>query len=111
MQNKTDDVEEVVVLKQNEDREIISRFADYFKVAIPATLSSALDSFDANPTIFTQNEVKLEIAKWIAGTEEGQDPFWKDDMWKVVVEKCAEAKYELQFEHDVQEVLGEDKKE
>jgi hypothetical protein len=79
-------------------------FYKHFNIPMPEALTKALSTFAANPTIENQAAVKYEICHAIVHV---QHEAFRDEMFKKIAEECASVVYEMKFEKDITETLGE----
>ncbi len=83
-------------------------FWTHFEVPMPEELKNAFKRFAENPSIETQDEVKMEVCRAIGYTD--HDAF-NDEMFKEIVEECRNVTYDMQFDKNLTETLttSEDK--
>lgn len=80
-------------------------FWKQFDIPVMAGLSEAFDQFCKNPSVETQTNLKYLVCKAIATTDH---ECFTDDTFKKVAEECAECAYELGFEKDFENTVGEE---
>lgn len=92
-----------------EDIDAITRFFKHFKFVTSKEFDSAVEAFQANPTLETQKNLRFNIAKECLRTK-GQNELI-DDLFKNVVTTSDKISYDIQFEKDLEEVIGVDSKQ
>lgn len=100
---KTDDVKNKVAITPD-DCQNIRNYCTHFGVELPASLEVALKNFEGNVCFENQNDVKLELCKWML---ESQHESFKDSMWEAPKKAAEEIVFDLQFDKDVNETLND----
>jgi hypothetical protein len=98
----TEEKKEKVVLN-SEDIQNIRNFAIHFEVEMSDELKEAADKFNSKPNIENQNNLKLALCKWI---KESEHDSFKDSLWDHAKERSTDIIFNMQFDKDVNEVLG-----
>ena len=80
-----------------------AEFWTHFDVPMLPELREAIDRFAKEPTFENQNEVKFAVCKAIAYTK--HDAF-NDEMFKEIVEECANEVYNMSFDRDLENKLA-----
>lgn len=93
-------IEEVVIT--TEDCSGAAEFWTHFDVPMPPELKAAFDKFASNPSVETQNEVKLQVCKAIGYTEH---EVFNDEMFKEIVDECRNVVWEMSFDRDLENKL------
>ena len=103
----TDEVKNKIAISA-EDCANVKKYCNHFGVPITEGLDKALDEFSKNPTFQNQQEVKLEICKWIL---EGNHESFKDSLWDAPKKASEEVVFDLQFDRDLREELTQNDNE
>lgn len=106
-ENLTDEVQNKVTLS-NEDCANIRKYCGHFGVPCSEGLESAIEKFCDENSFENQQEVKLELCKWML---ESQHESFKDSLWDAPKEAAQEVVFDLQFDKDVKETLATDESE
>jgi hypothetical protein len=112
----TDNSNSVNVLQENirkvvitpEDCSGAADFWTHFNIAMPAELKTAFESFQANPSVTAQDELKLQICKAIGYTDHEA---FRDEMFKEIVEECRDEVYDMSFDKELTQALTPSDKE
>lgn len=99
---KTDDVQNKVAISP-EDCQNVRNYCTHFGVELPEHLERALKNFENNVCFENQNDIKLELCKWMLGS---QHESFKDSMWEAPKKAAEEVVFDLQFDKDVNEALN-----
>lgn len=97
-------VKEVVITP--DDCNAAMDFWSHFQIPVTPELKAAMEAFAKNPSVETQDNVKLEVCKAIATTEHNA---FKDEMFKKIVEECSNVVYDMEFERDLEATLSSKK--
>lgn len=98
--------EKKVVISQDDTKNVVEYFS-HFNIQMPDYLKTAADQFDAEPTFANQQLFKLNLCKAML---ESQHESFKDEMFDTVKENASKAMYDLQFDYDLRDELGVEKK-
>lgn len=79
-------------------------FYKHFNIPMPDALTAALNKFSANPSIENQDAVKYEICHAIVHVDHEA---FRDEMFKKIAEECGSVVFEMKFDKDITETLGE----
>jgi hypothetical protein len=79
-------------------------FFKHFNIPMPDALTGALNKFAKDPTIENQNLVKYEICNAIVHVDHEA---FRDEMFKKIAEECSSVVFEMKFDKDITEVLGD----
>lgn len=106
----TDENGEVVekVPLTEEDVTNITNFSESFGPEIPETLGVALEKFKQEQSYENYRDLKLETCKWLL---ESEHEALTDSLWDHPKQTAKDAMFDLQFDKDVMNELGEDGKE
>ena len=96
--------EEEVVISE-EDIKNVNDYFEHFSIDMPTKLAESLKRFKANPTLKNQKYFKLQMCNTIKGSKHES---FQDEMFAPVKVTAEKARYELQFEFDVDDELGVD---
>lgn len=92
-----------------QDMDVIERFFTHFSIDIPDYLKKSIENFKKDQTIDTQNAVKLSLSK--AVQDRGEDVMKIDEIFEPVIKACGEVAYNMQFDKDLEDVIGQDENE
>jgi len=84
-----------------------SEFWTHFDINMPAELKAAFEAFAKNPSVETQDEVKLQLCKAIGYTDHEA---FKDEMFMEIVEECRSVVYDMSFDKQLETTLDEKQK-
>lgn len=87
------------------DIQHVEKFFDHFKLDTPDYLMKAISDFKANKNKNTQNELRFCLAKALS-TIKGKNELL-DEVFDKVIECTTEVGYDLQFERDFEEIIGQ----
>ena len=79
-------------------------FYKHFNIPMPEPLTKALAVFAADPTIENQRSVKYEICHAIVHVPHEA---FRDEMFKKIGEECSAVVYDMKFDEDITQTLGE----
>lgn len=97
------------VILDSKDAEIVEKFFQHFNLSIPEHLREAIDAFNKDANIDTQEKFKLALTSSVKMLK---DDFVKiDEIFEPVVMACDETSYNLQFDKDFHKVLSEESEE
>lgn len=96
------EVEKKVTIS-NEDIENVRNYALHFGVDLTPELETSMKNFENDPSYENQMDFKLEICKWMTGS---QHESFKDKLWDHPKTAAADAMYDLQFDKDLKEELS-----
>jgi hypothetical protein len=99
---QTGEVERKVLIS-NEDMENVRNYSLHFGVAMTPELEESMKAFESAPTYENMLEFKLQICKWLTGSEHES---FKDKLWEHPKSAATDALYDLQFDKDLKEELG-----
>jgi len=85
-----------------EDCDAVKKYCSHFGVPGSLDLDKAVEAFKAAPTFENQQNIKLEVCKWII---EGNHESFKDSLWDAPKKAAEEVVYDLQFDKDLKEEL------
>lgn len=94
------------LLIKPDDIDCVDKFFEHFKIDMPENLKKSMDAFRKMPNLDTQREFRLQISKAFASIQQIRD---LDKDFIPVIESCDKAAYEMQFESDLHDTIGEDK--
>jgi len=103
--SKTGEVENKVVIEKA-DVENVKEYSKHFKVPLPDELVAALDAFATDETFENQQEVKLQMCRWILTCPHQS---FQDEMWNTPKEASKQIVFDLQFEKDLNDTLDRSK--
>jgi len=89
---------------QPDDTKSAFDFFKHFNIPMPDALNNALNKFAKDPTIENQDLVKYEICNAIVHVEHEA---FRDEMFKKIAEECSSVVFEMKFDKDIVETLGE----
>lgn len=102
-ENKTDETSQKIVINEK-DAEAILKFHEFFNIPMVPGLEEAVKEFIASPTFENQQKVKLFVCKDIF---ENPHEGFQDPMWDIPKENAKNISFELEFDKNVKEVLGQ----
>lgn len=105
-EHKSEEELDKSVYTAQEDLDAITRFFKHFKFATSKEFNDAITAFQTTPSIETQKIVRLNIARECIRMK-GQNELI-DDMFKNVVVSSDKLSYDIQFEKDLEEIVGVD---
>ena len=94
------------MILETKDVEVITRFFDHFKIEIPTYLKEANEAFTNQPNLDTETTLKLALTKAVVEKKEEIENL--DELFVPVVKACGEMAYNLQFDKDLEDVIGQD---
>jgi hypothetical protein len=110
MQEQVNDdinLEEVIVLN-DEDLKNVEEYCSFFNInPVPEELKTALDLFKSESSIHNQNMVKLALCNLL--TKTGHESF-NDPIWEVPKKNAVVMAQKLEFDRELHKVLTEDDK-
>jgi len=86
------------------DIQHIEKFFDHFKVTMPEELIKAIAEFRTNQTSETQRDLRFKLAKAMIVVK-GKNELL-DEVFEKVFDCTTEISYNLQFEKDLEEIIG-----
>lgn len=91
------------VVLNSEDLKCIPKFFEFFELSMPAELSKAIKEFESSQTLENQNELAFQLTNSLH-----KDPkvLEIDEMFKPIIEACAEYSYDHQFDKDFNDIVG-----
>lgn len=102
--NKLNDDAKNTIYVAQEDIDAITRFFKHFKFDTSIEFKDAVTAFETNKTLETQKNLRFNIAKECLRMK-GQNELI-DDLFKNVVNTSDKLSYDIQFEKDLEEVIG-----
>ena len=102
--NESGEVERKIPVS-DEDRENVINYSKNFGASMSDELKLAMDIFVENSNYGNMLDFKLELCKWLLLSE--HDSF-SDSLWDHPKEAAKDIMFDLQFDKDVQEELGDD---
>jgi hypothetical protein len=94
------------VLISPDDAKAAFQFFPEFGIPEMPGLKEAFDRFIASPTVENQDYLKYMLTKAISTTDHES---FTDPSFKPIREECSRVAYEMGFDHDFEEVVGEEK--
>jgi len=107
MSDKFEEVKNQIVISVDDCRNV-REYGKHFGVPIPEELEEALEKFINEQTFENQQDVKLEMCKWMLNSEHES---FQDELWSEPKELAKEATFNLQFDKDVQDTLDQSKED
>jgi len=101
--NVTDDVVNKIAIS-NDDCDNVRKYCGHFGVDSSEGLEAALAGFIKDNSFENQQEVKLEICKWILDSAHAS---FKDSLWDAPKKAAEEVVFDLQFDKDLKDTLSE----
>jgi len=101
---RSHNLKEVVI--SPDDAKAAFEFWPQFNVPPMEGLKEAFQQFQNDPTLENQNYLKYMVTKAIATT---QHEAFLDPTFEKVRSECADVSYEMAFDRDFQNIIGEDK--
>jgi hypothetical protein len=102
----TGEVEKKVTVS-SEDTDNVRNYSLHFGIAITPELEVSMQAFDASPLSYElMMEFKLEVCKWLNNCAHES---FKDKLWDHPKKAAEDALYDLQFDKDLKEELGDGK--
>ena len=101
-ENALQEVQKKVVITP-EDVSGAAEFWTHFEVPMPKELKDAFETFKNNPSVETQDAVKLQICKAIGYTDHEA---FNDEMFKEIVAECRDTVYDMEFDQNLEKTLG-----
>ncbi len=97
------------IILDPKDMDVIERFFTHFDIKIPDYLKESIDSFRAKQTLETQDAVKLSLTKAVRESE--NEMLAIDEIFEPVIKACGEVAYNMQFDKDLAETIGQDEED
>lgn len=97
---------EVVI--STEDSRNIREFFTHFKIDMPPYLTKALDDFEANPSVQTQDKLRSATCEAVVTSNH---PILKDELFAEAFEASKDITFREKFDRDLNQVLQEGKEE
>ena len=91
------------------DVEVINRFFTHFNIDIPGYLKDANVVFETTQNFETETILKLALTKAVVESKVSIEQL--DELFVPVVKACGEMAYNLQFDRDLVDVIGQDEKD
>ena len=99
--HKYNEIQTEVVINAD-DCENVRKYCQNFQIDIPAELEDALTAFENEKSFENQQNVKLELCKWmLTSTHET----YQDEMWDTPKKSAEKILYNLQFDKDLNDTL------
>jgi len=89
-----------------EDVDAIDKFFKHFKFPTSKEFNDAKLRFNVQPTLESQREFRFQLTKEISRLK-GQNEMI-DDLFKNVMETSDKISYDMQFDKDLEEIIGVD---
>lgn len=102
--NKLQEVERKVTITP-EDVAGAAEFWTHFEIPMPQALADAIEAFKNNPTVETQDNLKLQVTTAIGHTKHEA---FEDEMFKEIVQECKDVAYGMTFERELEATLTEE---
>lgn len=106
MKQENNEEKQNQVVLDPQDMDVIERFFTHFSIDIPDYLKASIENFKKDQNIATQNALKLSLTK--AVQEKQSDVLKIDEIFEPVIKACGEVAYNMQFDKDLQDVIGQD---
>jgi hypothetical protein len=87
-----------------DDIDAIERFFTHFKFTVSQEFFDARTAFLTNKTLDTQRQYRFQLAKEIVRIK-GQNNL-VDDLFKNVMETSDKLRYDMQFDKDLEDIVG-----
>lgn len=104
MSNQDQNDKKVVI--SPEDARAAFQFFPEFDIQTPPELKEAFDKFIADPTVENQEYLKFKLTTAISTINH---ECFTDPSFKPIREECSRVAYELSFDHDLKETIGEER--
>lgn len=107
MSEQKDKVEEnpKKVVITPDDAKAAFEFWNQYEVPVMPGLKEAFDKFCGDPTYENQEHLKYMVTKAVSTTDHEA---FKDETFSKITEQCGETAYDMGFERDFVEVVGEE---
>ena len=102
----SDATQEEKVAISSEDVKNIRDYFKHFDITLPDYLEQALVQFDGDQSMINQKFLKMKLC---AAILESKHESFQNKMFDQVKDTSKQALYDLQYEFDVNDVLGQDK--
>jgi len=105
MSNENQNENEKKVVITPDDAKAAFEFWNQYDVPVIPGLKEAFDRFCTSPTFDNQEALKYLVMKSIVTTDHEA---FKDESFKPVLSECRDVYYEMNFEKDFENIIGED---
>lgn len=101
---KFQEIDTEVAISKN-DCQNVRNYGEHFKIKLPKSLEKALQEFEKDNTFDNQNQIKLQLCKWMVTSKHES---WQDPIWNEPKVHANEIIYDLVFDEQVEEMLTSD---
>lgn len=88
------------------DIQHVEKFFEHFKIPVPQEFAKSIADFRANPNAVTQNELRYQLSQAMMHKIKGHSQI-VDEVFEKVFECSDEIRYDLQFEKDLEDIVGQ----